>query len=277
MERHAPSKRGKALELSESGLGNVAVAARLGVPVGTVGWWLHEDRKARGITVQPTHRCPRCLNREPSPRAYSYLLGLYLSDGHIISKPHQHHLSLYCGNTWPGLIDAAQTTMSKVLPDAGTGRRAKIGCFEVKSYSKHWPCLFPQHGPGTKHERLIALEPWQQSIVDRHPWRFIRGLIHSDGCRITNWTTRMVGGERERYEYPRYFFTNKSDDIRALFSDALDAVGVEWKVTRRGEDPFNIRRAAGLRRADGRACRGQVLRYRCSAAVRAAAWRACPY
>jgi hypothetical protein len=100
----------------------------------------------------------------------------------------------------------------------------------VVSYSAHWPCLFPQHGPGKKHERPIVLEPWQHAIVDAHPWEFIRGLIHSDGCRITNWTTRMVAGERKRYEYPRYFFTNTSTDIVRLFTDTLDKVGVEWKT-----------------------------------------------
>lgn len=34
----------------------------------------------------------------------------------------------------------------------------------------YWAHLFPQHGPGKKHERLIALEPWQQTIVDAHRW-----------------------------------------------------------------------------------------------------------
>lgn len=116
----------------------------------------------------------------------------------------------------------------------------KQGCVSVTSYSRHWPCLLPQHGPGRKHERTIALESWQQQIVDAHPWEFIRGLIHSDGCRITNRTTRLVGGERKRYEYPRYFFSNKSDDIRGLFTDALDKVGVQWTTLARGSDPFNI-------------------------------------
>ncbi len=110
----------------------------------------------------------------------------------------------------------------------------------VTSFSRHWPCLFPQHGPGRKHTRSIVLEPWQQAIVDAHPWQFIRGLIHSDGCRITNWTTRTVGGERKRYEYPRYFFTNKSDDIRKLFTDTLAKVGVEWSILARGSSPFNV-------------------------------------
>lgn len=98
----------------------------------------------------------------------------------------------------------------------------------------------PQHGPGRKHERRIALEPWQQRTVDAYPWEFIRGLVHSDGCRITNWTIRPVAGELRRYEYPRYFFTNKSQDILTLFSTTLDRVGVEWKVTRRGGQPYNI-------------------------------------
>lgn len=110
----------------------------------------------------------------------------------------------------------------------------------MKVHSKHLRCLFPQHGPGRKHERKITLEAWQQEIVDAHPWQFIRGLIHSDGCRIINWTTRLVRGERKRYEYPRYFFSNKSDDIRKLFSDTLTAVGVEWTTLARGSDPFNI-------------------------------------
>lgn len=99
----------------------------------------------------------------------------------------------------------------------------------VTSYYRHWPHLFPQHGPGVKHNRRIALEPWQQDIVDAHPWEFIRGLVHSDGCRVTNWTTRLVGGETKRYEYPRYFFTNLSTDIRRLYTDTLDKVGVNWK------------------------------------------------
>ena len=102
------------------------------------------------------------------------------------------------------------------------------------------PLVFPQLGPGRKHKRRIELESWQAEITGSHPEQFLRGLIHSDGCRITNWTTHVVGGERKRYEYPRYFFTNKSADILKLCSDTLDQVGVEWKVTRRGGEPFNI-------------------------------------
>ncbi|MFI5682684.1 hypothetical protein [Streptomyces sp. NPDC051636] len=34
--------------------------------------------------------------------------------------------------------------------------------------------------------------------------------------------------------------SDKSDDIRKLFTDTLDKVGVEWTTLARGSDPFNI-------------------------------------
>ncbi len=85
----------------------------------------------------------------------------------------------------------------------------------VQSYWNHWPCLFPQHGPGRKHERALTLEDWQRLIVTAHPADFLRGLMHSDGCRVNNWATRTVAGVKKRYDYPRWQFVNHSSDIRA--------------------------------------------------------------
>ncbi|MBA2812023.1 helix-turn-helix domain-containing protein [Streptomyces sp. KM273126] len=188
--------------------------------------------------------CPRCRDAPgppDEPAAYAYLLGLYLGDGCISpNRKGVYILRVACADAWPGLIEACEAAILSVRPDNSVCRVQAQGHVSVGCSSKHWPCLFPQHGPGKKHERTIALEPWQQEIVDAHPWDFIRGLIHSDGCRITNWTTRLVAGEPKRYEYPRYFFTNKSDDIRKLFTEALDGVGVEWTVLARGSDPFNV-------------------------------------
>lgn len=181
-----------------------------------------------------------CTHRDFDHAAYGYLLGLYLGDGHIVSKPKQHRLSVYCGDSWPGLIDEAERTMRAVMATPGVARRQRTGCTEVMSFSAHWTCLFPQHGSGKKHDRTIALKPWQQQIVDEHPWAFVRGLIHSDGCRNMNWTTRIVGGVRKRYEYPRYWFTNVSDDIRRLYTDTLDKLGIEWKNCTRHGRPYNI-------------------------------------
>ncbi|NEC87006.1 helix-turn-helix domain-containing protein [Streptomyces sp. SID12501] len=243
MNFHGTDVRQKAVTLLRGGAKNAEVARRLNVPLGTVGYWKHMDRAKHGeCPGKHDPKCHRCDGRELDEEAYSYLLGLYLGDGHI-SQYSEHrvpNLMITCTESWTGLMDECERAMRAVFPDNSVCRVRRTGCSNVKVYSKHLHCLFPQHGPGKKHDRRIALEPWQQDIVDAHPWAFIRGLIHSDGCRITNWTTRLVAGERKRYEYPRYFFTNKSDDIRKLFSDTLDKVGVEWTSLARGSDPFNI-------------------------------------
>jgi hypothetical protein len=123
--------------------------------------------------------------------------------------------------------------MRSVMPANAVGRVPSIGCTELYSNSKHWPCLFPQHGPGRKHLRSIRLEPWQRRIVfDLSPERFLRGLIHSDGCRVTNKITRRLESGTKQYAYPRYFFCNESADIRWLFIEACIYLEIEFRYTK---------------------------------------------
>ncbi|MYV52541.1 helix-turn-helix domain-containing protein [Streptomyces sp. SID3212] len=182
------------------------------------------------------------MNLHGSDRnAYAYLLGLYLGDGCISPHPHGgYHLRIACADARPGLIELCRRAITTVQPGARVYSLRKEGCVMVTSYDRHWPRLFPQHGPGKKHERPIALVPWQRAVVDAHPWEFVRGLIHSDGCRVTNWTEKTIGGRRKRYEYPRYFFSNASGDILRLFTDTLDAVGVEWRPANQARIVQNI-------------------------------------
>jgi hypothetical protein len=86
-------------------------------------------------------------------------------------------LSITCADAWPGIRDEVQEAMSAVLPTSSTALRQLVGATDVRSHSIHWKCLFPQHGPGMKHTRKVALEEWQQQIVDVHPGSFLRGLI----------------------------------------------------------------------------------------------------
>jgi hypothetical protein len=107
-------------------------------------------------------------------------------------------------------------------------RRTDHGVIVEAAY-KHWPLVFPQHGPGRKHNRPIVLADWQRAIVDRRPQPFLRGLIHSDGCRTVNrFKTRLPSGRVAEYAYPRYFFSNKSADIRGLFCDYCERLGIRW-------------------------------------------------
>jgi len=93
--------------------------------------------------------------------------------------------------------------------------------------AKGWRELIPQHGPGRKHERPIVLTPWQRAIVERHPWPFVRGLIHSDGCRTRNrFQTRLPSGRVAECADPRYFFSNLSAEIRGMFCESCEQLGL---------------------------------------------------
>ena len=99
----------------------------------------------------------------------------------------------------------------------------------VQSYAQHWHDVFPQAGRGRKHTRPIVLADWQREVVDAHPRQFLRGLIHSDGCRTINrFKTKLPSGRVAEYEYPRYFFSNLSADIRGLFCEYCERLGVRW-------------------------------------------------
>jgi hypothetical protein len=126
------------------------------------------------------------------------------------------------------LIEQCATAIEEVSGRV-TYRVAHQGCHEVLGLWKHWPCLFPQHGPGREHERRIELADWQQAMVAADPRPLVRGLLHSDGWRGSNWTKRTVGGTAKRYTYPRYQFSNVSDDIRRIFTDGLDLLGIAWR------------------------------------------------
>lgn len=220
----------QARRLYATGLTAADVARQMGLPWGTVAHWCRGDRRPPGVdrTV-----CPRCTGASLDDEQYAYLLGQYLGDGHITTgRRNVHCLSIFCADSYPGVRAEVASALSAVLPASKVSFVQRIGCAEVKSYSTHWECLFPQHGPGMKHTRPIVLEQWQQAIVETHPGLFLRGLIHSDGCRITNWATRPVAGELKRYEYPRYFFSNKSLDILALCCAALDRLGIAYRRPR---------------------------------------------
>lgn len=220
-----------------SGLGTLdrENAAICGVSIRAIRHWRAGDRRTGPDSYRTsTPTCPRCGGRSLDDEAYAYLLGLYLGDGHITRSRRTHVLWLACSDAWPGLLALAKLTTSLVMPSSKVfcASQRGVACTYVKSVSKHWPCLFPQHGPGRKHQRKIELEPWQEEIVSKHPGDFARGLFHSDGCRLINRVRRPVKGGDRFYEYPRYLFVNMSADIHRLCGEALDRLGVAWRFSK---------------------------------------------
>ena len=163
--------------------------------------------------------------------SYGYLLGLYLGDRHLVGNGRSWQLIVSLDTAHGAIVDDCRAAMILTLP----GRKPRLRvhptdrCVRVASMAKAWRDLLPQHGPGRKHERAIVLAPWQREIVDSHPWPFVRGLIHSDGCRTVNrFKTRLPSGRVAEYAYPRYFFSNLSADIRGLFCESCERLGLRW-------------------------------------------------
>jgi hypothetical protein len=230
----------EALRLCDQGLSARAVGLHLGVPDRTVRMW------RAGSVPKRAGRCePPAFDSLP-PEDYAYLFGLYLGDGWIAAVgARRFSLRISCDQRYPELIAAAARAMASVNPGKRIRiwRRAKSDAV-VASYWVHWPTVFPQHGPGPKHARPIVMEEWQQRITTRHPDAFIRGLIHSDGCRYR----AVVRSRGREYVYARYGFSNKSEDIKGLFCTHLDQLGIHW--TRPNDQQIAIATRAGVAALD---------------------------
>ena len=217
--------------LIEQGLNDCEISRRTGLPRRTILGWRHGHlpRFARGDAAEG---CPRCGH--PSHdfgnlgSEYGYLLGIYLGDGHIAKFPRTYRLTISMDRAYPGVVTECVQAMDRVMPTSKVGifHRRDEQTEEIYSYSKAWPCLLPQHGPGLKHLRKIELTGWQWRLANHDPRPLLRGLIHSDGCRHLN----TIRHPKKTYRYSRYEFTNRSEDIKRIFCAACDRLEIDWRV-----------------------------------------------
>ena len=232
---YSPEVRRQTLALVRNGATLTAVSKATGINRSTLREWRDHPDTAYRLRAS----CPRCANHPvlPEPESdYAYLLGLYLGDGCISAAGDPAKgvwkLRIMCCDAWPGLIEECVRAIQAVRPANKVFTQQKPGCTEVGSCSRHWPCLFPQHGPGEKHLRKIELAEWQRGIVGRHPGKLARGLLHSDGYRGINRVRGRLADGDHWYEYPRYLFVNESVDILRLCGETLDRLGVEWRFSK---------------------------------------------
>lgn len=209
---------------------NDCEASRLtGVPRSTVREWrlgLRDSTCREPHSPRESHGGGRgCVGEHDfsgvRPGTYSYLLAMYLGDGYISpSRRGVWRLRITMDLRYPGIIEECAKSMEELMPGKRAYRLPRRGCVEVSMYSKHWVCLFPQHGSGRKHERRIRLESWQEELVSRARENFLRGLIHSDGCRVV--------AEDRGVKSVRYHFSNRSEDIKRLLCASLNSLGITW-------------------------------------------------
>src|ERR1700752_4012963 len=169
--------------LIAAGMNDCAIAWQIGVPRTTVRDWRRRPQVSRRLAGGTP--CGALHDFSALPAApYCYLLGMYLGDGSISRNRRVWRLRITLDKKYPAIIDRCRQAIDVLMPGQRAGIVQRVGCVDVSLFSRHSPCLLPQHGPGKKHSRRIALEPWQQVLVDQATEEFIVGLIHSDGCRV---------------------------------------------------------------------------------------------
>jgi hypothetical protein len=233
---HDLELRHRALDLIACGVNDCEVGRRLGVALTTVRHW----RWAKERNAPARALCWRC--RQPTRRIalsaadYAEVLGLYLGDGHISPLPRRAP-ALVAGREVPDHHRRRRGAPHARVPRVpGRPVVADGGSTVVLwVYHRHLSCLFPQHGPGKKHQRPIALEPWQHDPVGSAPWAFARGCIRSDGCSFVNRTGR--------YSYLSFEFRNWSQDILGIFAATCAGLGLH---PRRYRDRVGLRRRADV-------------------------------
>src|SRR6266545_376522 len=198
---HNRSTVAAVLALVAEGLNDCQISRHSGVPRSTIRDW-----RVGRVPSSKRRLWDICAGRWPqlAERDYAHLLGLYLGDGCISKDRRTFRMRVFLDESYPKIVEGCAKSLVAVRPGnalwvGGHGS----GCVEVSMYWNHWPCLFPQHGSGRKHERPIRLEAWQQAIVTSHRKPFVRGLIESDGCRV-------VANDRG-VRSVRYHFSNRSE------------------------------------------------------------------
>jgi hypothetical protein len=218
--------------LTRDGLSISAISRRLRLSRATARDWLRAGEDA--VLARPRRVGRACGGKSAEhpngaldEPAYAYLLGQYLGDGCISSVRSSYKLRIVCCDAYPGIRNECAEAIRRVRRDGRVGFVQREGCTELVNYWIHWPCLLPHGDGGVKHLRPIDLAAWQRTIaLEHYPGLFVRGLIHSDGWRGTN---RVRGANGSAYAYPRYQFSNRSDDITSLFVEACDRLDVETR------------------------------------------------
>jgi hypothetical protein len=157
------SLRSDAVALVRAVRSRNSVSKQLGVSRAALRSWLDAGVEPKC----PPHSCFVCDERAPeNPEAYALLFGYYLGEGCISRNRRTFILRISCDRGYPKIIEDVAAAVAAVSARGQPTRVDAPGVVVVHKAWQHWPCVFPQHGPGPRHNRRLVL---QQS------WRAKRG------------------------------------------------------------------------------------------------------
>lgn len=134
----------RALLLVGDGLNDSQVSRATGINRTTIAEWRRDGPPGRRDAAARSS-CPRCEGRRLDAVAYAFLLGMYLGDGSIAHHPRAYKLRVVQDARYPNSIEEIRRAMATVrhceLDRIRTVQH--VGCVEVYTYWRHWPCVFP--------------------------------------------------------------------------------------------------------------------------------------
>jgi hypothetical protein len=219
----------RAKSLKNEGRNFSEIARIMNIPRPSLKYFFSEKHKTtRGVdkTIDYSYIIDNNLVKE-----YSYILGLYLGDGHISNMGRSYRLRFSLDCKYTKLNEFAKEMLQKLFSDN------KINILNVDNswivlsvYNKYIiKGLFPQIGDGKKHTRDISLKDWQWNIID-YNYLFL-GLFHSDGCYYLN-------SKQKKYYYQ---FSNKSKDLIDTFKKCCEYLNLKYYfINNYSKESFSI-------------------------------------
>ncbi len=154
---------------------------------------------------------------------YAFLLGCYFGDGYINKQgPYTWKIRFSLDTKYPYIINEVLSSLRSLYDSGFVVSIKNSNSVDVSAHSYLLPQHFPHLGVGTKHERDMQLQSWQNDIIAVCPWEFIKGLYYTDGSRYL-----------QSNRYLKYNFTNRSRDIIDMFAATCDLVGINYYINPR--------------------------------------------
>lgn len=210
-----------ATQLKESDLNLSQISRQMGIDRATIREWFSENKRyaAKNSNSKNNDFFDRFEENKEVRKAYYYLLGQYLGDGHISRNSRTYRIRISATKKYSDIIEEIKNAIRLVLPSNKIYEIHSKGCVVITSNSNHLPEIFPHCGDGKKHERLIELREWQMKHLDENSKYLARGLFHSDGC-FYNKNNRKW-----------YVFSNCSSDIHEIFQHCLKVNNIHYNQT----------------------------------------------
>ena len=222
-KRRPKEEYDKVIEASKTESNMMVISKKFAIPWTTVRQWIKGKRQyLKNQQTSIDSDVKKFIKDNIGINEYSYMLGCYLGDGHIvfIKNKISKRITISTATNTPELIRFQSNILTK-FGNKIVVRKRKSNCVDIFTHNPELDKLFPQAGPGKKHDRKIELSDWQKEIIN-HKYLLL-GLFHTDGSATKAYSPKN--------DNPlRYEFVNVSQDIINIYCECLKKLDINYTV-----------------------------------------------